>query len=211
MKTFIEKLYREQRGEKRNNPLAELLWDKLENDIETIADPKYDKDSVSDHFRDLISEFSIAESTQAFKMGVDFTLQLVAAIQSAPLSDFDEYIKNISPLKVKVKDESNQVYEPKAHSFNSPEIGEIRTVNVDGRIYAFGEDVARALGYGQPSEAVATYYNEVVKRRIVTDNGEQDLITMEDVDRLIVNSELPSREKHDRWVSILPIFRKSDG
>ena len=40
--------------------------------------------------------------------------------------------------------------------FNSPEFGEIRTVEIDGKPYFVGADVAKALGYKRGTKALAT-------------------------------------------------------
>ena len=38
--------------------------------------------------------------------------------------------------------------------FNSPEFGDIRTVTIDNETYFVGKDVATALGYANPKNAV---------------------------------------------------------
>lgn len=38
--------------------------------------------------------------------------------------------------------------------FENAEFGKVRTVVIDGKPYAVGVDVARALGYSSPSKAV---------------------------------------------------------
>jgi hypothetical protein len=38
--------------------------------------------------------------------------------------------------------------------FNSPEFGQVRVVEIDNKPYAVGVDVARALEYAKPSQAV---------------------------------------------------------
>ena len=39
--------------------------------------------------------------------------------------------------------------------FNSGEFGEIRTIEIDGKPYFVGTDVAKALGYNNPRDAVS--------------------------------------------------------
>lgn len=41
--------------------------------------------------------------------------------------------------------------------FNSDEFGEIRTVEIDGKPYFVGADVAKALGYNNPRDAVSRH------------------------------------------------------
>ena len=47
--------------------------------------------------------------------------------------------------------------------FNSDEFGEIRTVEIDGKPYFVGADVAKALGYNNPRDAVSRHCKGVVK------------------------------------------------
>lgn len=39
-------------------------------------------------------------------------------------------------------------------TFNNPEFGSIRTVEVDGKPYFVGKDVAEILGYSNPRDAI---------------------------------------------------------
>ena len=41
--------------------------------------------------------------------------------------------------------------------FNSPEFGEIRTIEENGKVMFCGSDVARALGYVKPQNAISTH------------------------------------------------------
>lgn len=63
--------------------------------------------------------------------------------------------------------------------FNNPEFGEIRTINENGVVLFCGSDVARALGYSRPNEAVATHAKGTVKRRTPSltpsEDGEEGL------------------------------------
>lgn len=86
--------------------------------------------------------------------------------------------------------------------FNSAEFGDIRTTEIDGKPYFVANDVARALGYKRPADAVTTHCKGSVKHRYLTDGGEQELkvIPEGDIYRLTVRSKLPSAEKFERWV-----------
>lgn len=44
--------------------------------------------------------------------------------------------------------------------FNSEEFGDIRTVQLNNEIYFVGKDVATALGYANPKNAVPTHVSE---------------------------------------------------
>ena len=57
--------------------------------------------------------------------------------------------------------------------FNNPAFGEIRTVRVNGKPYAVGADIARALGYAKPQNAIAAHCKGALKRGIPTKGGTQ--------------------------------------
>lgn len=86
--------------------------------------------------------------------------------------------------------------------FNSEEFGEIRTIEIDGKPYFVANDVARALGYKRPADAVTAHCKGSVKHRYLTDGGEQELkvIPEGDIYRLTVRSKLPSAERFEKWV-----------
>lgn len=86
--------------------------------------------------------------------------------------------------------------------FNSKEFGDIRTTKIDGKPYFVANDVARALGYKRPADAVTAHCKGSVKHRYLTDGGEQELkvIPEGDIYRLTVRSKLPSAEKFEKWV-----------
>lgn len=96
--------------------------------------------------------------------------------------------------------------------FNSPEFGDIRTVEIDGKPYFVANDVAKSLGYKRPADAVTAHCKGSVKHRYLTEGGEQEVkvIPEGDVYRLISRSKLPSAEKFERWVfdEVIPSIRK---
>ena len=49
--------------------------------------------------------------------------------------------------------------------FNSEEFGDIRTIEIDGKPYFVANDVARALGYKRPADAVTAHCKGSVKHR----------------------------------------------
>ena len=96
--------------------------------------------------------------------------------------------------------------------FNSPEFGEIRTIEENGKVMFCGSDVARALGYVKPQNAISTHCKGALKRGTLAERGMQQLLFILEGDlyRLIVNSKLPSAEKFERWIfdEVLPAIRK---
>lgn len=96
--------------------------------------------------------------------------------------------------------------------FNNPEFGEIRTLDESGAVLFCGSDVAKALGYSNPRDALSRHCRGVVKRDTPTESGTQEMsfIPESDLYRLVFGSKLPSAEKFTDWVTreILPSVRR---
>lgn len=99
--------------------------------------------------------------------------------------------------------------------FNNPEFGEIRTVVIDGEPWFVGNDVARALGYAKPRNAIATHVDEedALKQGTLTNGGEQSALVINEsgLYSLIFGSKLESAKKFKKWVTseVLPSIRKN--
>jgi len=97
--------------------------------------------------------------------------------------------------------------------FNNPEFGAIRTLDIEGKTYFVGGDVAKALGYARPADAISAHCKGSVKHRVPTKGGKQEvkIIPEGDLYRLITHSELPAAEKFESWVfdEVLPSIRKT--
>jgi prophage antirepressor-like protein len=99
--------------------------------------------------------------------------------------------------------------------FQTPDFS-IRAVQIDGDPWFVGKDVAEALGYTNPSKAIGDHCKGVPKRYpLPTAGGVQEIriISEPDLFRLVVNSQLPSADKFERWVfeEVLPTIRKTGG
>lgn len=99
--------------------------------------------------------------------------------------------------------------------FNNNQFGEIRTIEEGDQIFFCGADVAKALGYTNPSKALTDHCRCVTKRYIPHPQApdkeiEMSFISEGDVYRLIAHSKLPTAEKFERWVfdEVLPTIRK---
>lgn len=99
--------------------------------------------------------------------------------------------------------------------FNNHEFGAVRTVTENAKVLFCGSDVARALGYASPKDAIYAHCKGAVKRSTLTEGGEQEMsfIPESDIYRLIIKSKLPSAEKFEKWVfeDVLPSIRKNGG
>ena len=108
--------------------------------------------------------------------------------------------------------------------FESPDFGAVRTTEIDGKPYFCGADVAKALGYAKPRNAIERHCKGALKRGGVSQTTNQYGVTTNqtvemsfipegDVYRLIVGSKLPTAEKFERWVfdEVLPSIRRDGG
>lgn len=98
--------------------------------------------------------------------------------------------------------------------FKNEEFGQVRWVKVNGKDYAVAKDIAIALGYSNPRDAIARHCKGVVKHDDFKEGGHAiALIPEGDIYRLIVKSELPAAEKFERWIfdEVLPSIRKTGG
>ena len=100
--------------------------------------------------------------------------------------------------------------------FTSPEFGELRTLDEDGKILFCATDVAKALGYTNPSKAVNDHCRYVTKRYAPHPQSPEKTIEMNfipegDVYRLITHSTLPCAVRFESWVfdDMLPKMRKT--
>lgn len=83
--------------------------------------------------------------------------------------------------------------------FNNPEFGEIRTIEENGKVLFCGKDVASALGYKRPADAITAHCKGSVICRLPTNGGEQAVkfIPEGDIYRLAAKSELPEAERFE--------------
>ena len=101
--------------------------------------------------------------------------------------------------------------------FTSEQFGTVRTIEEDGRVIFCGKDVAAALGYAKPNNALNAHCKGDTLIRGITDNlgREQQarFITEGDLYRLIASSKLPSAQQFESWVfdDVIPSIRKRGG
>lgn len=101
--------------------------------------------------------------------------------------------------------------------FIHPQFGDVRIIQTQDRPLFHANDIARALGYGNPSEAVSTHCksSNIEKCYIAHDNGiggvNMQFIPESEVYRLVMRSKLPEAEKFQDWVTeeLLPEIRKN--
>lgn len=88
----------------------------------------------------------------------------------------------------------------------------VRAMLLDNEPWFVAKDVASALGYAKPRNAIATHCKGASIQGIPSNGGIQDmtLIPEPDLYRLIIKSKLPSAERFEKWVceEVLPSIRK---
>ncbi len=99
--------------------------------------------------------------------------------------------------------------------FENQEFGQLRMIFIEGKQYFMANDVAKALGYSEPKNAVARHCKGALKQSYLTNGGKQEVnfIPEGDVYRLIIRSKLPKAEEFEKWVfdEVLPSIRKTGG
>lgn len=99
--------------------------------------------------------------------------------------------------------------------FNNADFGYIRTVEQDGGIWFVGKDVAEALGYSNPSNAVISHVDDEDKLRTqikyAGQNREVSIINESGLYSLVLSSKLPSAKAFKRWITseVIPSIRKT--
>lgn len=101
--------------------------------------------------------------------------------------------------------------------FENKEFGEIRTVIKDGEPWFVGRDVALALGYAKPENAVMVHIDAEDKSTTLIQGSAYEtravIINESGLYSLILSSKLPNAKKFKKWVTseVLPSIRKNGG
>ena len=100
-------------------------------------------------------------------------------------------------------------------SFNNEEFGAIRALDIDGKPWFVGKDVAVALGYSNHRDALCKHVDseDKGKSQFATPSGEQTMIIINEsgLYALIFGSKLESAKRFKHWVTseVLPSIRKT--
>lgn len=99
--------------------------------------------------------------------------------------------------------------------FNSPEFGQVRTIQQNGEPWFIGKDVAEILGYSNTPKAIRDHVDDEDKltERIVLSgqNREMTIINESGLYSLILSSKMPKAKEFKRWVTseVIPAIRKT--
>lgn len=101
--------------------------------------------------------------------------------------------------------------------FQNQEFGRMRTTEIAGKVWFVGKDVARALGYKNPQEAIRYHVDAEDKgvSEFLTPGGKQKLpiINESGLYSLVLSSKLPGAKRFKHWVTseVLPSIHKHGG
>lgn len=101
--------------------------------------------------------------------------------------------------------------------FSNEEFGEVRTVTINDEPWFVGKDIAMALGYAKPENAIATHVNDEDKTSTLIQGSGSNykskaiLINESGLYALIFGSKLESAKRFQHWVTseVLPTLRKT--
>lgn len=105
----------------------------------------------------------------------------------------------------------------KVKIFNSEEFGDVRTVTINGDPWFVGKDVAAALGFTNPRDAISTHVFDEDKgvESIDTLGGKQKMTVINEpgLYALVFGSRLKSAQRFKHWVTseVLPAIRRTGG
>lgn len=99
--------------------------------------------------------------------------------------------------------------------FHNPEFGQIRATEIDGEPYFAGSDIATALGYVNPRDALSKHVDAEDKNTVAIHDGSSGnpnltVINESGVYALVFSSKLPKAKQFKHWVTseVLPTIRK---
>lgn len=101
--------------------------------------------------------------------------------------------------------------------FNSPEFGQVRTLVKNDEIWFVGRDIAIALGYAKPENAIANHVDAEDKTTTLIQGSGSNykskttIINESGLYSLVLSSKLSTAKKFKRWVTseVLPSIRKN--
>ncbi len=136
--------------------------------------------------------------------------KIKAAVVEAEEADSDTELANNSATNAEVSITTASDIQ----TFTNTEFGDVRVVDVNGDPWFVGKDVATALGYSNPNEAITDHIfeNDKLNSKMLSSLGQRGgwLINESGLYSLIMSSKLPSANKFQRWVTseVLPSIRK---
>lgn len=172
---------------------------------------------------DLPTHIAVSPEDYCLDINTTILLEQIRTIDKSRLSSFVGRLRDSTMQKVdealrislaldKERKEETELNE--LQIFQNEEFGQVRTVDIDGKTYFVANDVAKALGYSNPSKATNDHCKNAVKEWGNDSLGrptEFKVIPEGDIYRLIIKSQLPSADKFERWIfdEVIPTIRKN--
>lgn len=174
--------------------------------------------------KDLPTHIAVSSEDYCLDINTKILLEQLRTIDKSRLSSFvgrlsdstmqkvDEALYISLALNKGEREEETELNE--LQIFQNEEFGQVRTVDIDGKTYFVANDVAKALGYSNPSKATNDHCKNAVKEWGNDSLGrhtEFKVIPEGDIYRLIIKSQLPSADKFERWIfdEVIPTIRKN--
>lgn len=101
--------------------------------------------------------------------------------------------------------------------FENQEFGKVRALEIDGKPYFAGKDVADILGYQNGSRDINRHVDEEDRNKVMLFDGNQGketiIINESGLYSLILSSKMPNAKKFKHWVTseVLPSIRQTGG
>ena len=99
--------------------------------------------------------------------------------------------------------------------FNNSIFGSVRATAINGEPWFVGKDIAEALGYSNPRDAMSKHVDEEDKNTVAfrdgtSGNPSMTVINESGLYSLVLGSKLPTAKQFKRWVTseVLPAIRK---
>ena len=99
--------------------------------------------------------------------------------------------------------------------FNSPEFGEVHTIEINGEAWFIGREIAELLGYSNTRDALARHVDAEDKNTVVIPDGNkgnpnQTIINESGLYSLILSSKLPTAKQFKHWITseVIPAIRR---
>lgn len=99
--------------------------------------------------------------------------------------------------------------------FENPEFGQIRVIELDGKPWFVGKDIATALGFKNPRQAISSNVDDEDRgvHEMDTPSGVQEMTIINEsgLYSLIFNSRIEGAKKFKHWVTseVLPAIRET--
>lgn len=174
---------------------------------------------------DLPTHIAVSPEDYCLDINTTILLEQLRTIDKSRLSSFVGRLSDSTMQKVDEalyislalnKERKEETKLSELQIFQNEEFGQVRTVDVDGKTYFVANDVAKALGYSNPSKATNDHCKNAVKEWGNDSLGrptEFKVIPEGDIYRLIIRSQLPSADKFERWIfdEVIPQIRQTGG